>query len=69
MRTHTRTRSPNKFCPYHNKMGHNTADCFELKDAIEDLIRQGRFRDYVVRPRNQPQQQQQPQQQLLSLFI
>ncbi|KAL5766190.1 hypothetical protein ACOSP7_016807 [Xanthoceras sorbifolium] len=52
-------RNPNKFYAYHNKAGHNTVDCFELKDAIEDLIRRGRLRDYVVRPRNQPQQQQQ----------
>ncbi|KAL5739271.1 hypothetical protein ACOSP7_028188 [Xanthoceras sorbifolium] len=58
MRTHMRARNPNKFCAYHNGVGHNTTDCLELKDAIEDLIRRGRLRDYVVRPRNQPQQQQ-----------
>ncbi|KAL5779183.1 hypothetical protein ACOSQ2_009920 [Xanthoceras sorbifolium] len=57
-----RARNPNKFCAYHNEVGHNTADCFELKDAIKDLIRRGRLRDYVVRPRNQPQQQPQQQQ-------
>ncbi|KAL5756735.1 hypothetical protein ACOSP7_021168 [Xanthoceras sorbifolium] len=51
-----RARNPNKFCAYHNEAGHNTADCFELKDAIEDQIRRGHLRDYVVRPRKQPQQ-------------
>ncbi|KAL5814736.1 hypothetical protein ACOSQ3_025524 [Xanthoceras sorbifolium] len=56
-RTPMRTRNPNKFCAYYNEVGHITTDCFELKDAIEDLIRRGRLRDYVVRPRNQPQQQ------------
>ncbi|KAL5775832.1 hypothetical protein ACOSP7_013389 [Xanthoceras sorbifolium] len=55
MRTHIRARNPNKFCAYHNETGHNTIDCFELNDAIEDLIKRGRLRDYVVQPRNQQQ--------------
>ncbi|KAL5789536.1 hypothetical protein ACOSQ2_004424 [Xanthoceras sorbifolium] len=56
LRMPMRARNPNKFCTYHNEANHNTTDCFELKNAIEDLIRRGRLRDYVVRPRNQPQQ-------------
>ncbi|KAL5736633.1 hypothetical protein ACOSQ2_031421 [Xanthoceras sorbifolium] len=50
-----RTQNPNKFCTYHNEAGHNIVDCFELKDVIKGLIRRGRLRDYIVRPRNQPQ--------------
>ncbi|KAL5777023.1 hypothetical protein ACOSP7_009949 [Xanthoceras sorbifolium] len=53
MRTPSRTRNMNKFCHYHNEAGHNTFECYKLMDAIEGLIRQGRLRDYVVRPRNQ----------------
>ncbi|KAL5846260.1 hypothetical protein ACOSQ3_009784 [Xanthoceras sorbifolium] len=57
LRTPMQARNPNKFCTYHNEAGYHTANCFELKDAIEDLIRRGRLRDYVRRPRNQSQQQ------------
>ncbi|KAL5814841.1 hypothetical protein ACOSQ4_025482 [Xanthoceras sorbifolium] len=56
MRMPVRTRNLNTFCAYHNELGHNTVDCFELKDAIEELIWRGRLGDYVVRPRNRPQQ-------------
>ncbi|KAL5831565.1 hypothetical protein ACOSQ3_016975 [Xanthoceras sorbifolium] len=52
MRTPTRTRNLNKFCAYDNKAGHNTSECYELKDAIKSLIRRGHLGDYVVRPRN-----------------
>ncbi|KAL5846261.1 hypothetical protein ACOSQ3_009785 [Xanthoceras sorbifolium] len=54
MRTPMRTRNPNNFCTYHNEVGHSTADCFKLKDAIENLIKRGRLKDYVMQPRNQP---------------
>ncbi|KAL5754668.1 hypothetical protein ACOSP7_022888 [Xanthoceras sorbifolium] len=57
MRTPTRTRNLNKFCHYHNEAGHNTSKCYELKDAIEGLIRRGRLGDYVVCTRNQQPQQ------------
>ncbi|KAL5770014.1 hypothetical protein ACOSP7_014168 [Xanthoceras sorbifolium] len=55
MRTPIRTRNMNKFCHYHNEAGHNTSECYELRDAIESLIRRGRLWDYVVRPRSQQQ--------------
>ncbi|KAL5753188.1 hypothetical protein ACOSQ2_023695 [Xanthoceras sorbifolium] len=57
MKTPMRARNPNKLCAYHNEAGHNTADCFELKDAIKDMIRRGRLRDYVVQLINQSRQQ------------
>ncbi|KAL5732656.1 hypothetical protein ACOSQ2_032348 [Xanthoceras sorbifolium] len=58
MRTPTRTCNMSKFCQYHNKAGHNTSECYELRDAIEGLIRRGRLGDYVIRPRNKQQPQQ-----------
>ncbi|KAL5773752.1 hypothetical protein ACOSP7_013397 [Xanthoceras sorbifolium] len=58
MRTPSRTRNMNKFCHYHNEVGHNTLECYELRDAIDGLIRRGRLGDYVVYPRNQQQPQQ-----------
>ncbi|KAL5787731.1 hypothetical protein ACOSP7_004680 [Xanthoceras sorbifolium] len=53
MRTPTKTCNISKFCHYHNEAGHNTSECYELRDVIESLIRRGRLGDYVVRPRNQ----------------
>ncbi|KAL5741601.1 hypothetical protein ACOSP7_028333 [Xanthoceras sorbifolium] len=52
MRTPLKARNMNKFYHYHNEAGHNTSECYELRDAIEGLIRRGCLGDYVVRPRN-----------------
>ncbi|KAL5820927.1 hypothetical protein ACOSQ3_022809 [Xanthoceras sorbifolium] len=60
MRMPTRTRNMSKFCHYHNEVGHNTSEYYELRDTIEGLIRRGRLGDYMVCPQNQ-QQPQQPQ--------
>ncbi|XP_011078636.1 uncharacterized protein LOC105162327 [Sesamum indicum] len=37
----------NKYCRFHRERGHNTEECFQLKDEIERLVRQGYFRDRV----------------------
>ncbi|XP_052177534.1 uncharacterized protein LOC127791590 [Diospyros lotus] len=57
IKTPNKFRNREKFCVYHNEVGHDTFECYALKDAIEELIRRGRLRDYVVRPANQPPQQ------------
>ncbi|KAL2231036.1 UNVERIFIED_CONTAM: hypothetical protein Sindi_1698000 [Sesamum indicum] len=38
----------NKYCRFHRERGHNTEECFQLKDEIERLVRQGNFRDRVT---------------------
>ncbi|KAL2243874.1 uncharacterized protein LOC105157488 [Sesamum indicum] len=38
----------NKYCRFYWEKGHDTEDCFQLKDEIERLVRQGYFRDYVT---------------------
>ena len=35
-----------KFCLFHNASGHTTATCFDLKDVIEFLIREGKLASY-----------------------
>ncbi|XP_052171494.1 uncharacterized protein LOC127787473 [Diospyros lotus] len=57
IKTPNKFRNQEKFCEYHNEVGHNTSECYALKDAFEELIRRGRLRDYVVQPANQPLQQ------------
>ena len=63
MRTHLEKRNPNKFCLYHRDHSHDTEECIQLRDEIEELIRRGwlnRFIQYRSegredRPRALPQ--------------
>lgn len=52
--TPNKFRNREKFYAYHNETGHNTSECWALRDAIEDLIKGGRLKDYVVPLTNQP---------------
>ena len=36
-------RSRDKYCRFHCDHGHDTADCYDLKQQIEALIRQGKL--------------------------
>ncbi|XP_074322938.1 uncharacterized protein LOC141659904 [Apium graveolens] len=38
-----------RYCAYHEATGHDTADCRQLKDEIETLIRQGKLTEWVVK--------------------
>ncbi|MED6169314.1 hypothetical protein PIB30_020294 [Stylosanthes scabra] len=43
------------FCDYHQGYGHKTQDCYDLKDAIEIAIREGKLNEFVQiirEPRN-----------------
>ena len=43
MRSHPSKRNPNKFCLYHHDHGHDTEECIQLQDEIEELVRRGRL--------------------------
>ncbi|MED6109381.1 hypothetical protein PIB30_033077 [Stylosanthes scabra] len=48
-------RNKTLFCDYHHGYGHKTQDCYDLKDAIEQAIREGKLNEFiqVIRePRN-----------------
>ena len=39
----------NKYCHFHKNHGHDTDECFDLKQQIENLIRQGKLRNFLGR--------------------
>ena len=44
-------RSRNKYCYFHRDHDHDTADCYDLKQQIETLIREGRLQKFVNKER------------------
>ena len=36
------------FCEYHNSFGHKTEDCYDFRDAVEQLILEGRLARYIA---------------------
>ena len=54
-------RSKDKYCRFHQDHGHDTADCYDLKQQIETLIKQGKLQRFVRKERaDQPHQEQNP---------
>ena len=42
-------RNRNKYCYFHRDHRHDTDECFDLKQQIENLIRQGKLRNFLER--------------------
>ena len=42
-------RNRNKYCCFHRDHGHDTDECFDLKQHIENLIRQGKLKSFLGR--------------------
>ena len=40
-------RNRNKYCRFHRDHGHDIDECFDLKQQIENLIRQGKLRNFL----------------------
>ncbi|XP_061366948.1 uncharacterized protein LOC133310073 [Gastrolobium bilobum] len=39
----------NKYCAFHEQNGHITDDCWDLRDAIEKHIGEGKLKQYIIR--------------------
>ena len=39
----------NKYCRFYRDHGHDTDECFDLKQQIENIIRQGKLRNFLGR--------------------
>ncbi|GFY95696.1 hypothetical protein Acr_11g0000020 [Actinidia rufa] len=48
IKTDPQKRNRNKYCEFHRDHGHNTEDCFQLKEQIADLIKRDYLRKYVT---------------------
>ena len=54
-------RLRDKYCRFHRDHGHDTTDCYDLKQQIEALIKQGKLQKFVRNERaDQPPQEQNP---------
>ena len=60
---------PNKryrgnYCCFHRDHDHDTANCYDLKQQIEALIRQGKLQRFINKERTNPPQEQAPRQEI-----
>ena len=44
-------RSKDKYYCFHRDHGHDTADCYDLKQQIEALIKKGKLQKFVMKER------------------
>ena len=51
-------RSRDKCCHFHRDYGHDTADCYDLKQQIKTFIRQGKLQRFVSKEKADPPQEQ-----------
>ena len=55
-------RLRDKYCRFHRDHGYDTADCYNLKQQIKALIRQGKLQKFINKERTDlPPQKQAPQ--------
>ncbi|XP_065619847.1 uncharacterized protein LOC136063414 [Quercus suber] len=55
-------RPRDKYCRFHRDHSHNTANCYDLKQQIEALIRQGKLQKFINKERADPNRQESPPQ-------
>ncbi|KAL8534710.1 hypothetical protein ACS0TY_010663 [Phlomoides rotata] len=46
-----------KFCHFHNEYGHDTNNCFHLRDEIERMIQASHLKEFIYQDRQSPRGQ------------
>ncbi|KAG8363703.1 hypothetical protein BUALT_Bualt19G0050000 [Buddleja alternifolia] len=49
MRDTPQRKKSNKYCRFHKDKGHDTEDCFQLKDEIKCLIKEGKLKEFIAK--------------------
>ena len=47
MKGNPNKRNRSKYCRFHRDHGHDTDECFDLKQQVENLIRQGKLKSFL----------------------
>ena len=47
MRPSFKRNDSKDYCEFHKAKGHDTKDCFQLKNVVEDSIRRGYLKDFI----------------------
>ncbi|RWW62292.1 hypothetical protein BHE74_00030598 [Ensete ventricosum] len=50
MKSQAKDRDRRHYCCFHCDYGHDTEECYDLKNQIEDLIRRGHLDRYIRKP-------------------
>ncbi|KAJ0984219.1 hypothetical protein J5N97_002575 [Dioscorea zingiberensis] len=50
-------KKSSKYCIYHKVRGHTTENCIQLKDAIEDLVREGKLAEFLKQEPSKKEEQ------------
>ncbi|XP_056688282.1 uncharacterized protein [Spinacia oleracea] len=58
LRSNPLRRNKNKWCEFHDDFDHTTEECNSLKDNIEDLIRQGYLKQYLLDRRTEREEKE-----------
>ncbi|XP_056698193.1 uncharacterized protein [Spinacia oleracea] len=58
LRSNPLRRNKNKWCEFHDDFGHTTEECNSLKDNIEDLIRRGYLKQYLLDQRTEKEEKE-----------
>ncbi|XP_050248587.1 uncharacterized protein LOC126695824 [Quercus robur] len=59
LKSDPKKRSRDKYCCFHRDHGHDTTNCYDLKQQIEAPIRQGKLQRFVSKERTDPPPQEQ----------
>ena len=60
------TTDRSKFCAFHDALCHTTDECYELQDAVEKFIREGKLGQYVIKTQGRRFGKREPGDQSLS---